>query len=476
MRQMSTLPVAFRADDGWTGPLAWGQLAIWDVFQWLSPDDASLNLLTFCDVPAGRTLGDVATALRRLVERHDALRTLFTAPSGAPPRQTVEPYGHLDVALVEAGGRPRDDVVEPLAKRLRTLPFDMATELPVRAAVVTEAGTPVHVVLVLNHMAVDGWSVEIVRKDLTLLLTGTGELPPRALQPRGRVSYEATDEARRRAQLALDYWAGAVREMPRVLLADDTGPTSPQWARITSQALSLAVHELASRHRMSLSMVVQAITALLLGFYSHESEVGVRLIVATRFTPETREYVGAFNQNALLRLSLGTGRLTEFLSRARAASMRAYMHCECDPRLLKETVEAGCAERGFESGAYCFFNDVGAVEKTRSDGRGGIGGGHRDSENAEGLNQMIEAARQRTTITAFDRDDRQMEAKFFLFLHTLAEEARLTLSADGRFLAPGSASTFLADLEWLAVEAVSGDRTLPELTAAWVRRSEQRAP
>ncbi|RKR92934.1 condensation domain-containing protein [Micromonospora pisi] len=464
-----TLPVEFRAGERWSGPLTWGQLAIWDVVRWLPPGDASLNLLRVCDVPAGRTTGEVADALRRLVERHEVLRTRFTRPENPEPRQTVEPHGRLDVALVETDGRAREGVMDELVSRLRSRPFDLAAELPLRAAVVTADNAPVAVVLVFNHMAVDGYSVEIVGRDLRLLLTDGGDLPLRALQPRGRIAYEASDPARRRARQALEYWADGIRELPGALLAPDPGPERRQWARITSGALRLALRELANRHRMSLSMLVQALTGLLLGFYRHESRVGIRLIVATRFTAETRDYVGAFNQNGLLRLSLGAEPLAEFLGRARMASMRAYQYCECDPLLLEERIEAICAERGFGAGAYCFFNDVRSFDEVRSGDRGAVGGGH-DGEGGPDLLGRIETARQRTRVTALDRDGRQKDAKFFLFLNTLVGEARLTLATDGRFLAPGSAQTFLADLEWLAIEAVSHDRTLPELAAAWSRR------
>ncbi|MFK3978914.1 condensation domain-containing protein [Micromonospora sp. NPDC050397] len=470
-QQTSTRSVALRAGEGWTGPLTWAQLAIWEVFRWLGPDEAaSLNLSAVRDVPSGRTVDDVVTALRRLVERHDALRTRFAASDDGEPRQTVEPYGNLDVTVVEAGDQPPERAVEALVERMRAEPFEMATDLPLRAAVLAEAGRPLVVVLVLNHMAVDGYSLEIVSRDLGLLLDGAGELPPPGQQPRDRASYEASDLARRRATAALDYWTDGVRELPRALLVSEPGPVPQQWARITSEALRLAVRELADRHRMSLSMVVQALTGLLLGFYRRESRVGIRLIVATRFTSETRDYVGAFNQNGLLRLTVGTDRLGDFLRHSRAASMRAYQHCECDPLLLEARIAQVGAERGIDVGGYCFVNDVRPFAEVRSEVPGRAGDVVRDGDSPADLHSVIEAARHRTTVADLDRDGRQKGATFFLFLNTLGETARLTLAADGRFLAPGSARTFLADLEWLAVEALSGDPLLPELAEDWSRR------
>lgn len=80
----------------------------------------------------------------------------------------------------------------------------------------TTGGVPVRVVLVVSHMAVDGWSLKIVCEDLRTLLSAPAALGPAAEQPLGRLAYENSERAGLRERRAFDYWAEAVRELPRV--------------------------------------------------------------------------------------------------------------------------------------------------------------------------------------------------------------------------------------------------------------------
>lgn len=442
-RQRDVLPIEFdSATSGGTGPLTWSQTAMWEVIHWLPPDDVSTNLVTTVRVPTGRSTEDTLAALRAVLERHDALRTTFHRTEDGEI-QTIHRSGQLPVRLCRADADV-DTTVHAVSAQLRGQPFRIATDLPCRAALVLRDDRPTTLVLACSHLAVDGWSLEIVREDLAALLDGVTELPERAQQPLARAEFERGETMRRRGRAALDHWASCVRGLPPCMV--EQLPPDPdavtRWWRISSPAIALALRRLAARHRIGESIAVQAAVLLLLSEYRDEPSAGLRSIVATRFRPETRRMVAAFNQNALLCLSRAdAATVGEFVDRARAAALLAYRHCECPPRELEDVIATVCAERGFTAGSFCFFNDI---RYSR----------HGDRERAVS-SADVTAALPRTRIGPHDLPSRPKGSKFFLYLGDVADDAVLTLGADPRFLAPRTPRDCLRDLETVLVTAAT---------------------
>jgi hypothetical protein len=456
--------VRFHTTNARTGPLTWGQLAMWDVFQWLPPDDATLNVAGTCPIGKPRTLDQVLDCLRRLVERHDSLHTLYRRQAEGP-NQIVLPSGQLSVPVHEAGDGDPDELAARVQHELRGLAFDMGEDLPLRAAVITRAGRPAAVVLIVSHMAVDAWSLMIVREDLTALLDADSpddQPPPSALQPLDRLEYENSPAGSRREARALRHWEARAREIPGCMLESIPMTTGQRlaWARIESKALSLAAHALTTEHRVAPSVVMMASVALLLARYKDERQAALRLIVATRFKPETRQLVGAFNQNAIFHVRTDDGPFGEYLRRASLAALEAYQHCEYDPRKIEALVARIATERGLGHDGYCFFNDM-TFGITSDAGQPADGDGH-------ALGDRIAAALGDTRVTEPVTEQTPKGSTFFLFLHELSRSsAVLELCVNPRFLLPRTPADFLRDLETLVVEAATGTGpATPPLPAA----------
>lgn len=452
------MPVRFTGNHG-SGPLMWGQIAIWDVFAWLPPDEwHTLNLIRRIEVPPGTTLDTVHDALRALLERHDVLHSRWH-PGEPDPTQTVEAEGEVAVELIET--TDLDGTADQTAARLLAAPFDHAADQPVRIAVLTGDGQPRLIVMVVSHMAVDGWSIQIVADDLRELLrdpTG-GTLEPAAQQPLARAAQEQGDLARQRQERALAFWAKHLTTMPAALLtpAPSTPDTRLDWAEIRSPALALAARVLARRNGLSDSQVVLAGAGLLLALHTGSDGAGLRVLVATRFQPQSRRLVGAFNQNALFRVDVpDTGTAGDYFRHAGAAALAASRNSEYHPRRLEELVARIAAQRGIEVGGYCFFNDVRYDAAPATD----------DLPDGDELTDRLAKAQAATELIRLDDTRTQMTSKFFLFLKELGDRAVLQLSAHPAFLAPRAATDALGDLERMLVLAAADDT----LTIAALRR------
>jgi len=433
-----------------SGPLMWGQVAIWDVLSWLPPGDCSLNQMTWLPVPDDRSTEQVTAALSALLVRHEALRSTFHEAAGTLT-QTVAASGRLTLACESLGGEPAQEAAR-VGGALRDRSFDVGSGLPLRAALLLTADErPAALVIVASHLAVDGSSLRIVRSDLQTLLHSPGTLGPRARQPIDRALHERSTTGRLREERTVAHWDRTLRAMePQTLRTlDHLGEARFEWGRMESPGAAQAVRRLAAASGVGEMAVLLAATVLVLAALTGDRELAFRSIVATRFQQEDAELVGAFNLNALLRLPVTEGTVRDFLRRVGNTYILSLRYCEAGPRQIDATIAKVGEEGDFTPGDYCFLNDVRYHE--------------RDAEAQSG------DAAPATVITRFDSPNRQKGSKFFLYVRELSARCVLTLCVDRRFLPDCSVDAFLARLDDLLVrEAGLGDvsRTVAESIAA----------
>lgn len=426
--------------------MTWGQVAIWDVLQWLGPDTASLNQAAVRAVPAGRDLDDVRDAFRHLIQRHESLRTGFTE-SGGELRQHVDASVELDVPVYLAEDAEQSaELAERVAAELAGEPFDLASRRPLRCAVIAVGTVPAHVVLTVSHMAVDGGSMRILTADLETVLRGEYEaLPPRARQPLERAAYESSAEGVAREERTLRHWrrtgqAGAAATMSALPAPADE---DLDWAEIDSLAMGEATRVLAERSGAGPAVVVLGCIGRLLADLAGEQSPVIRSLTATRFNPLDQDYVGAFNQNALLRLPTEEDGVADYLRRASTAFLAGLRACEADPRRAEAMLGLAAQDRGFTAGSYCFFNDI-------ATGRGAVAP---EPGTPLPAPEDIEAARAHTVARPLPYAGRQIDSKFFVFLRSLTPTVSVRLCKDRRFLSETDTVGFLRTLERLMVDA-----------------------
>src|SRR5262249_6582093 len=108
----------------------------------------------------------LGAALADVVGRHESLRTLFAVPDGGP-QPLVVPAGRAEVGWqgVDATSWPAarlDEAIDTAARH----PFDLATEIPLRARLFRVAEDEHVLVAVVHHIAGDGWSISPLVRDL----------------------------------------------------------------------------------------------------------------------------------------------------------------------------------------------------------------------------------------------------------------------------------------------------------------------
>src|ERR1700758_5324024 len=334
-------------------PLSFAQQRLWFIDQLHGPS-AVYNIAAAVRLDGRLDAGALGAALADVVGRHESLRTLFVAPEGIP-QQLVIPAERAQLGWegVDATGWPAARLGDAIDEVVRH-PFDLATEIPLRARLFTVADDEHVLVAVVHHIAADGWSITPLVRDLGVAYAGrcAGRAPgwaPLAVQyvdytlwQRAQLGDLADSDSPIGAQLA--YWQGALAGMPERLVLPTDRPYPPvadyrgasvgvDWPA----GLQARVARVAREHNATSFMVVQAALAVLLAKLSASSEVAVGFPIAGRRDPALDELVGFFVNTLVLRVDLaGDPSFAELLAQVRARALAGYEHQDVPFEVLVE--------------------------------------------------------------------------------------------------------------------------------------------
>lgn len=189
-------------------------------------------------------------------------------------------------------------------------------------------------VLLVHHIASDGWSSAILTREFGALLAGHGEaLPELPIQYADFAVWEraGVDSDARRAELARwrEELAGATptelrTDRPRPATRDSAGAVVPF---LIPQPLAQSLSELGRGSDATPFMTALTAFAVLLGRYTCDWDVVVGAPVAGRSRPETEGVVGFFLNSVVLRCRLDAAMtVAEALERVRDVCKVALAH------------------------------------------------------------------------------------------------------------------------------------------------------
>ncbi|MGI5157093.1 condensation domain-containing protein [Microbispora sp. CA-102843] len=433
--------VEFRGTRGGQAALTWGQQGIWRSTQWLDDGDPYFNLSWTLPVTGASGLDAVLRAVGRLVERHETLRTAYVR-DGAVTGQRVSREGRLTVGVYEAAAKPMS-AAKALAAELAATGFDYAAELPIRCAVVCQRGRPRALALALSHLALDGWSLNMVAAEWPRLVAGE-DLPDPDWQPLDQAAFEQSDPPP--GGQALRHWRTGLASAPRSMFDFPVRePEEPRFVRhgMDSPAAAVAAEALAARHGVTTSSVLTVASAALLAAVTGHGTAALQLIVSNRHHPGTEAMAGPAAQDGLCVIDLGAGTFADALRHGHRRTMATYRNGHYDPALVLAAWEAEAWDRGADIDLDAFFNDV--RQAGRWQGLPPV-----DPGDAAAL-----AALRGRTRTFFVGAYSKVKAKIFFATGPAPSTCEFYVLVDTAFLPGDVARRMLTGLEELLVRAVS---------------------
>ncbi|HWL87201.1 MAG TPA: amino acid adenylation domain-containing protein, partial [Polyangiaceae bacterium] len=262
----------------------------------------------------------------------------------------------LEVTDVTAvSGAAQDAKVQEVGREFAVRPFDLAADLMLRACVMKLGEAQWMLVIVVHHIAFNGWSLGILLRELSALYgaieQGTpSPLPALAFQYQDYAKWQqkCLDGGQRDIELA--YWRGKLKDLPVLhsLPTDRPRPAEQTFdgayhAHAIPEALTHELDALARSRGVSSFMVVHAVFALLLNRYSGETDIVVGMPIAGRAQVETAPLIGLFVNTLVLRADLsGNPAFIELLERIRDTDLEAF---ENQNLPFESVVDAHAGER-----------------------------------------------------------------------------------------------------------------------------------
>ncbi|WP_084514267.1 non-ribosomal peptide synthetase [Nocardia acidivorans] len=348
-------------------PLSAAQRRLWFLEKFNASGDQGEALGAYNIPVALRLHGELnvqalRAALHAVQRRHETLRTVFPELDGEPCQQVLEPVDAA-ISLPLRAVKPRE--VPDEIRRVAAAGFDLGTQVPVRATLLRLTGAAggnraepsEHVlVLVVHHIAMDGWSLQPLAADVATAYrayAGGGE-PDWAELPIQYADYTlwqqdvlgVEDDPESVISRQLDYWRRALDGSPELLAvpADRPRPPVPSYRGGTVECtLDAFTHRelqsLAAEHGVTMFMVLHAALVALLHRLTAGDDIAVGTPIAGRGHPALDRMVGMFVGTLVLRTRLdGNAAFGDLLRAVRDTDLEAFAHADVPFERLVEVL------------------------------------------------------------------------------------------------------------------------------------------
>ncbi|WP_230884573.1 non-ribosomal peptide synthetase [Planomonospora sp. ID82291] len=332
-------------------PLSFGQRRLW-VLNRLDPGSGVYNLPVALRLRGGVDVGALGWALRDVVGRHEVLRTVLPEVGGVPFQRILDgAEPPFEVIHIEA-----DDLGPALAAAAGR-GFDLTVETPLRAVLFGLGPDEWVLLLVVHHVAADGWSMAPLARDVIAAYgarvagraPGWAALPVQyadyAVWQRESLGDEADPGSAAARQVA--FWRQALAgvpvevglpvDRPRPAVASYRGGTVPV---VVGAGVHRRVVGLARSSGASVFMVVQAALAALLCRLGAGVDVPIGTVAAGRSDEVLDDLVGMFVDTLVLRTDVGGDpSFRELVVRVREGDLAAFAHQDLPFERVVEVVD-----------------------------------------------------------------------------------------------------------------------------------------
>ncbi|MCP4218270.1 MAG: amino acid adenylation domain-containing protein [bacterium] len=308
----------------------------------LNPDSAAFNMAgtAYLDEAADESLVRRVTGL--LIRRHEAFRTRFSEEGDSvvqviePPTAEAGETGFLEISDLTAYEHDEQQrQLEQLLESESTRPFalDSYPLFRLRLIKISKGGD----ILFFNmhHIISDGWSLDILRRDFTVLYSAVLEETDAAL-PVLRVQYKDYADWHNRllensagTTQALSFWKEYLSgELPLLDLPynsndDKTADKSSAGYRLVlSGEVTEKLRAVASNHNASLFMVLLSGLNLLLSSLRGQKDLVIGIPGAARQHEDLKNIIGLFINTLILKNRIESGEsFDDFLDRVRESTL-----------------------------------------------------------------------------------------------------------------------------------------------------------
>ncbi|MGD1698460.1 amino acid adenylation domain-containing protein [Dapis sp. BLCC M229] len=291
--------------------------------------------------------------LNELIVRHEVLRTAIKEIDGYP-QQSIQPAQDLPLPVIdlthEEATQQTKTVQQLLTEENKHL-FALDKGLMMRAKLLKLNETEYYLLLTFHHIAFDGWSMEVLARELSILYGAflAGEYSPLPELPIQYADFAVWQQEWLEGEVLakqIAYWKQELADLePLQLPTDYPRPPVETFAakgypfQISSE-VRVALEQLNQQHGTTMFMILLAAFQVLMYRYSGQERIAVGSPIANRNRSEVEGLIGFFVNTLVMCSDLsGNPQFTELLQEVRQKSLGAYANQDVPFEKLVEELQ-----------------------------------------------------------------------------------------------------------------------------------------
>ncbi|MBC8953654.1 non-ribosomal peptide synthase/polyketide synthase [Xenorhabdus sp. PB62.4] len=292
-------------------------------------------------------------ALDALFTRHEALRSVFVSIDGQPQVELLSTDLGLPIRKYDLRKAPDvDEQLERLCAQETEAPFNLVCGPLIRASLIQLADDDYIFLLTQHHIVSDGWSVDVLMRELNtcyvaFLAGQPNPLPPLTVQYPDYAAWQRQWFSVERLQSQSDYWRTALAGVPVLLDLPTDRPRPPEQSFagdlvpvVLEPALTASLKRLSEQQGTTLFMTLLSAWAIVLARLSGQAEVVIGTPSAGRNHQTVESLIGFFVNTLALRVDLsGEPNTAELLARVKQTALAAQEHQDLPFEQVVEIVQ-----------------------------------------------------------------------------------------------------------------------------------------
>jgi amino acid adenylation domain-containing protein len=321
-------------------PLSFSQERLWFLDQ-LEPGNSAFNMPAAIRIKGKLNLDCLEQALNEILVRHEILRTNFETKDSQPV-QIISPLKKLPLTIKDLSWLSSEEQsleARKLADEEAKRPFDLRTDLLIRATLLKLNDNEHVFLLTMHHIISDGWSVSVFAREFNALYNAFLKGEPNPLHPL-QIQYADFAQWQRewlqgeRLASQLVYWKQQLNgQLPQLEALLDK-PRPPIHTYHDGQAkiqlpstLSHALNRLSQEENTTLFITLLAAFKVLLSRHTGIEDVIIGSPIAGRNQVEIEDLIGFFLNTLVFRTDLsGNPTFRNLIDRVKKVATDAYSH------------------------------------------------------------------------------------------------------------------------------------------------------
>ncbi|GEL05494.1 non-ribosomal peptide synthetase [Rummeliibacillus stabekisii] len=294
----------------------------------ITSDKGSYNIPVPMEIFGELSESRIEEAFRRVIERHEILRTTYEIVNGKPVQVVHASVDNFRLNVLEIN---QEDLNNTMLNSFTPFDLSKAPLLNVHLLRISE----VHHVLLLNihHIILDGISLSVIMKEFLEIYRG-GTLPVLEVHYKEFADWQQKSLSSNAIKKQENYWLNTFKDSVPILElpTDYQRPKEKNYRGSLyhfqlNGALKDRINAYAKESKATLNMVLHSFFSLFISKYSMEKDVVIGIPVSARTIPQVQEMLGMFVNTLAIRTKPDPNKsLPNYLNEVKETLIEALEH------------------------------------------------------------------------------------------------------------------------------------------------------